>query len=743
MKKIGKYEIIEELGKGGMGVVYKAWDPNISRTVAIKVILEKALEITEVKERFLREAQTAGNLHHENITVVYDMGEEDGQPYIVMEYLEGVELREIIREKKEIKLEQKIEYAIQMCKGLQKAHDHDIIHRDIKPENIHVQKDGKLKIMDFGIARPVSSTLTVTGVTIGTPYYMSPEQLKGFKVGKVADIFSFGAVFYELLTYKRPFEGETIESVMYKILQEEPEELKLEDVCCKDLQVILSKCLAKQSEDRYADFKKIIVDLNKLLGKIQTAGMSVTDRDLLATIPIQAQEKGTVKPKSPAKKSSRMPLMFAGLVVILGATGFWFWRSSSSGVSETTVSSEIAAPPVSLQNLKADMTNLEGQVEDMNVASYAQASLDLARTLKSEAAEAEAAGDFTVAENLLTSAINKFKESIETASGEIEKKQAEEAETDLASKEIASKSPGIVEKRPQPDKPKVDPIQRAEAFNLQQTVQSKRTETDATGANVTSIEAYKYAFDLEKQGINFLKKSGFKRANTVFESAISGYDRAQQEKETLDKARLQFEMGSYNKGLAVLEDVFKDTPYNGSNKKALKLQSDITAASSLKENRIEDSNNAMKAGELRVAMFSLNTLPERDRKSSEVQNLIKKIVSGDKTPPVVAHTPEDKYKPNEPIAIQSRVQDNLSVKTVTLHYQKKGTKTFSEVGMKFTQNDKSFFTGYVPLDYHKGKEVRYYFTAKDSNGNEKVLGSRKKPFKIKSKQKDFVAPAIP
>ena len=136
MKKIGKFEIIEQIGKGGMGVVYKARDPLIDREVAIKVILERALEIPEAKERFYREARSAGKLSHENITIVHEVGEFDGNPYIVMEYLKGTELSKIISDKQPVDLKQKISYAIQVCKGLQFAHSHKIIHRDIKPENI-------------------------------------------------------------------------------------------------------------------------------------------------------------------------------------------------------------------------------------------------------------------------------------------------------------------------------------------------------------------------------------------------------------------------------------------------------------------------------------------------------------------------------------------------------------------------------------------------------------------------------
>jgi len=265
MKNIGKFKIIKEIGKGGMGIVYKALDPYIDREVAIKVIIEKELGLPEVKERFHREARSAGKLSHENITIVHEVGDLDGKPYIVMEYLRGSNLSELISKKKPIELNQKISYAIQICKALKFAHANKIIHRDIKPENVMVLDGDKIKIMDFGIARPESSTLTQQGMIVGTLAYMSPEQIKGIKIDKRADIFSFGVLLYELLSYKRPFQGDNT-TIMYKIVHEEPESINLEESApVEDLQKILSKCLQKKPEERYPDCSNIINDLEIIL----------------------------------------------------------------------------------------------------------------------------------------------------------------------------------------------------------------------------------------------------------------------------------------------------------------------------------------------------------------------------------------------------------------------------------------------------------------------------------------------
>ncbi len=260
---------MEEIGKGGMGVVYKAYDPLIDREVAIKVISERALDLLDIKERLLREARSAGKLSHENITIVHDVGEADGKPFIVMEYLTGKDLRFIINHKEPLSLTQKLDYAVQVCKGLQFAHSKNIVHRDVKPENIKILEDGKVKIMDFGIAKPEASSMTQTGIKLGTVYYMSPEQIRGIPVDKRSDIFSFGVVFYELLTYKRPFVGST-NAVMYQICHEDPEKITLEESdLVDDIQAVVSKCLEKDIEDRYSDCSKVIKDLDVIIEKSQ------------------------------------------------------------------------------------------------------------------------------------------------------------------------------------------------------------------------------------------------------------------------------------------------------------------------------------------------------------------------------------------------------------------------------------------------------------------------------------------
>jgi serine/threonine protein kinase len=272
MKKIGKYEIVEELGRGGMGVVYRAYDASLERDVALKVIQQIALDVADTKARFYREARMAARLSHDAIAVIYEIGEEAGVPFIAMEYLPGRDLRMVIEQRESLSLEQKLDYARQICRGLQYAHGKNVIHRDIKPENVKLLEDGRVKIIDFGIAKPytptsspeeksTSAVLTRMGMRIGTPWYMSPEQARGNPVDRRTDIFSFGVVLYELLTYSKPFQGDDT-TVLYKILHEEPPPIKLEESgLTEDIQKILSRCLAKDHEERYPDCTALLRDL--------------------------------------------------------------------------------------------------------------------------------------------------------------------------------------------------------------------------------------------------------------------------------------------------------------------------------------------------------------------------------------------------------------------------------------------------------------------------------------------------
>lgn len=272
MNKIGKYDIVEELGRGGMGVVYKGYDSLMEREVALKVISDSVLAVPEIRSRFYREARTAGKLSHENITVIYEVGEDEGRPYIAMEYLTGADLGTLLEKGESISFAQKLDYAIQICRGLSFSHSHGIVHRDIKPANIRIAGRGKVKIMDFGIAKPESSSLTRTGAIIGTPFYMSPEQIQGRKIDTRSDIFSFGVLFYELLTGRKPFPGDESTAVMYKIVYDEPVQVDgMEIAHHKGLRQVILKLLMKSPDKRYQDLAEVADILEGILAETKSA----------------------------------------------------------------------------------------------------------------------------------------------------------------------------------------------------------------------------------------------------------------------------------------------------------------------------------------------------------------------------------------------------------------------------------------------------------------------------------------
>ena len=218
MNKIGKYEIRSELGRGAMGIVYLGYDPVIERPVAIKTMNAEAFEEEEQKQRFLREARSAGAMQHPNIVTIYEMGMEGDTPYIAMEYVEGQDLTQLIKKGEPKSLEDKLTIMAQLCDALYFAHKKEVIHRDIKPGNIRILIDGTVKIMDFGIAKKQDSDFTRTGLVVGTLSYMSPEQVQGKPLDPRSDQFSAGVVFYQMLTGKKPFGGDNLTNVVYQII---------------------------------------------------------------------------------------------------------------------------------------------------------------------------------------------------------------------------------------------------------------------------------------------------------------------------------------------------------------------------------------------------------------------------------------------------------------------------------------------------------------------------------------------
>ena len=281
LKQLGKYSVIEVLGKGAMGVVYKGFDPIIERHVALKTVRKEVMDqhlAGEIIARFKNEAQAAGRLTHPGIVAIYDYGEDVTTAFIAMEFVQGHSLRHYLARREAFALQGIVSIMGELLQALDYAHEHGVVHRDIKPANIIMMTNGRLKVADFGIARIDRSSLTIVGSVMGTPSYMSPEQYAGLPVDRRTDIFSSGVVLYELLTGTKPFEGATDTIIAYKICHEphrKPSEINPETVPTA-FDAVMAKALAKKAEDRYHTAKEFA---DAVLGAYETRGNVAADAE--------------------------------------------------------------------------------------------------------------------------------------------------------------------------------------------------------------------------------------------------------------------------------------------------------------------------------------------------------------------------------------------------------------------------------------------------------------------------------
>ena len=283
----GRYRVLGELGRGAIGTVYRALDPLIEREVAVKALNPNLPEdiAAEVRVRFLREAKSAGRLNHVNIVAIYDVGEQDGTAYIAMEVLEGRTLQDMLREPERLSVQTSADIAAQVADGLDHAHYFAIVHRDVKPANIMVSPSGRAKLTDFGVAYIPSSSVTHAGQALGSPKYMSPEQVLGLPIDPRSDIFSLGVVFYEMLARRTPFEqpGDTnIYPLLHRIAGEpHVPASEVERSVPRVFDVILNRALAKKPGDRYQRVSEMAKDLRKVLETL-AAGVVASEETIPA-----------------------------------------------------------------------------------------------------------------------------------------------------------------------------------------------------------------------------------------------------------------------------------------------------------------------------------------------------------------------------------------------------------------------------------------------------------------------------
>jgi eukaryotic-like serine/threonine-protein kinase len=296
IKRFGRYEIVAELGRGAMGVVYKAQDPQINRLVAVKTVSLSGQEPDEEKEfrlRFTHEAQAAGRLHHPGIVAIFDVGEspENGDPYIVLEYVAGESLNRILAREKKLPLEKALQLVEEVAEALDCAHAQGVIHRDIKPGNILMTADGHAKIADFGIAKLNLAHFTLPGKVLGTPAYMSPEQLSGEGVDGRSDLFSLGVILYAMVTGHSPFQGDSATTVCFKVANREPVSASALDLTLpRELDEVISRAMAKNPEERYQRGAELAEDVRQLQTLFQPHS---TTTSLRAVAPLATASTGT------------------------------------------------------------------------------------------------------------------------------------------------------------------------------------------------------------------------------------------------------------------------------------------------------------------------------------------------------------------------------------------------------------------------------------------------------------------
>ena len=353
---LGRYELLEELGRGAMGVVHKAYDPAVGRIVALKTV---RLDVTgsereELMRRLRQEAQAAGRLEHPHIVTIYDAGEAEGVFYLTMQFVKGSTLAELISGRSLLPVKQIVLIFEQICEGLHYAHERGIVHRDLKPTNIIITPEGSAKVLDFGIAKVAEAGTTKAGLILGTPSYMSPEQAQGGRVDRRSDIFALGAMLYELLTGERPFPANTPTAVIYKILHEEPIPLRaVEPTIDPALERVVRKALAKSPFERYQTCQELQEELKNAGRETPqpTAKKPAAPRETRPRAPRAPRKTAAAAapaPASPAPGTNRFAII-VGVLLVVGTAVFgwqqnWFSSKPAPVQRQTQTPAKSPAP---------------------------------------------------------------------------------------------------------------------------------------------------------------------------------------------------------------------------------------------------------------------------------------------------------------------------------------------------------------------------------------------------------------
>jgi tRNA A-37 threonylcarbamoyl transferase component Bud32/tetratricopeptide (TPR) repeat protein len=521
--RIGKYEILGKLGQGAMGEVFRARDPVLNREVALKRITAGLDADEMVKRRFRREMEAVATLMHPNIITVYEAGLEGEQLYLAMELLDGVDLKHALAARA-MSLDEKLAVALQVCEGVALAHSKEIVHRDLKPANIHILPSGKVKILDFGLARFSGSEMTSTGMVMGTPHYMSPEQVKGLKADARSDVFALGCVFYELLSGRKPFDAESMHGVLFKIMQEDPAPLgEAAPGTPEPIAHVVEKALAKDPADRYANATDLLAALRQARKALASRSSAHLDQSVPAPTPLvrSAAERGTRSsrsaPRSQPPAASRWALAAAlalGLAVV--GIGGWVLRRTVLAPAPPP-----PAPPAALGGLarKAVDSQVELARRRLEAGLYAEAMTEAEQALRLDpgnAAARQIAEEAGRARKAIDQAVSALRDAVaaggrERAAGaafELMKLDPANAE---AEKAAAAAGPAF-------------PPRAEEARRLAQDArrQAESAGSSGTAAFATGSGLYEEAEEASRSGRAVAAARQFLAARLAFERAGKG-----------------------------------------------------------------------------------------------------------------------------------------------------------------------------------------------------------------------------
>ncbi len=503
-EKIGKYQIVSKLGQGAMGEVFRAHDPVLNRDVAVKRI-SAGLDADEmVRKRFQREAQAVANLSHPHIITVYELGFEGDQAFMAMELLEGKDLKHVIANRK-LTLGEKLSVMEQMAEGLAFAHSNDIVHRDLKPANIHLLPGDKVKIMDFGLARTAGSDMTSTGTVMGTPHYMSPEQVRGQKADARSDVFALGCICYELLTGKKPFDAESMHGVLFKVMQEEPPHIvEIAPSVPPVLTQLVERALAKDPAERPQSAGEMLAALRQARialasGRGHEAAERGPSASTLGTGPSArgASRTGgsaggsrvmrTPVPPPPQASGTRTLLVVGGVLLVLLAAGGLLASRYLGGGAPAAAPSQ--APPEVRSLAKAVIdTQVELAKRRLAAGDYVDAARKAESALNLDP-QSQPALD-------VLDAANKALKQVEVALGAVQAAGSDKEKLAAAAYELMSVDPG----RPEAARAAnaAGAAFRSRVDEARSVAQQARQKAEQAGADRST--AFAQGAELEKQG---------------------------------------------------------------------------------------------------------------------------------------------------------------------------------------------------------------------------------------------------